>query len=403
MGEFTQNLLKLTEFPFSYSLMGLLALIFGADITSQESSTKTQESPTSSQELSLAKYGPLLILTGFVATTLSICDPVGVVQRLIIKGRETFWSFSDDTGTTVDNLFNGRIFRRHIAYDLFGARLPYMFAMEYSPEDAKKFTRLPVRQPSSLIDLLIGLKEQAVKTKWITAEIDRITALVYFIIIISLFIVATQLYPAFLQNFSRIFEDVELTKLWILGFSISTLIAVSLMFVLRIRSLLGKAATVFLYLTALTAVKTEKERFKPTLLDIERYLNDNDWTLAEYWAKRLRDEYTDFFCERTGSPKIIDRIPAKDQVNVDVSTSIVAIFNRDMNRLGLRDFEIKREGEGKIAMGGVILEKNKIVQPPLERLDKGTKYTVTLWEFVRDFMGINMGSEETWSFTTRDT
>jgi hypothetical protein len=29
MGEFTQNLLKLTEFPFSYSLMGLLALIFG--------------------------------------------------------------------------------------------------------------------------------------------------------------------------------------------------------------------------------------------------------------------------------------------------------------------------------------------------------------------------------------
>jgi hypothetical protein len=36
MGEFTQNLLKLTEFPFSYSLMGLLALIFGHSINLEE-------------------------------------------------------------------------------------------------------------------------------------------------------------------------------------------------------------------------------------------------------------------------------------------------------------------------------------------------------------------------------
>ena len=58
MGEFTQNLLKLTEFPFSYSLMGLLALIFGQD--------------TNLEDLSFAKVGPLLILMGFVATTLFI-------------------------------------------------------------------------------------------------------------------------------------------------------------------------------------------------------------------------------------------------------------------------------------------------------------------------------------------
>jgi len=36
MGEFTQNLLKLTEFPFSYSLIGLLALIFGQGINLEE-------------------------------------------------------------------------------------------------------------------------------------------------------------------------------------------------------------------------------------------------------------------------------------------------------------------------------------------------------------------------------
>ena len=71
MGEFTQNLLKLTEFPFSYSFIGLLALIFGQG--------------TNLEELSLAKIGPLLILMGLVVTTLSICDPVGALQRRIIK------------------------------------------------------------------------------------------------------------------------------------------------------------------------------------------------------------------------------------------------------------------------------------------------------------------------------
>jgi hypothetical protein len=84
MGEFTQSLLKLTEFPFSYSLIGLLALIFGQG--------------TNLEELSFAKIGPLLILMGFVATTLSICDPVGAIQRLIIKGRAWHWESLIITG-----------------------------------------------------------------------------------------------------------------------------------------------------------------------------------------------------------------------------------------------------------------------------------------------------------------
>jgi hypothetical protein len=65
MGEFTQNLLKLTDFPFSYSLLTLIAQISGHEITA-----------------------PLLLLMGFFATTLSICDPIGHIQRPIIKGRK---------------------------------------------------------------------------------------------------------------------------------------------------------------------------------------------------------------------------------------------------------------------------------------------------------------------------
>jgi hypothetical protein len=59
MGTFTDNLLKLTEFPFSYSFLGLLAVIFGEGVSFGD-------------EAFLNKLGPLLILIGFVATALSI-------------------------------------------------------------------------------------------------------------------------------------------------------------------------------------------------------------------------------------------------------------------------------------------------------------------------------------------
>lgn len=72
MGSLADNLLKITDFPFSYSLIGLLALIFGEGLNLEEAS--------------LAKIGPLLILMGFVGTTLSICDPIGVLQKVLLRG-----------------------------------------------------------------------------------------------------------------------------------------------------------------------------------------------------------------------------------------------------------------------------------------------------------------------------
>ena len=40
MGTLGDNLLKLTEFPFSYSLIGLLALIFGEGLNLEEGWSK---------------------------------------------------------------------------------------------------------------------------------------------------------------------------------------------------------------------------------------------------------------------------------------------------------------------------------------------------------------------------
>jgi len=130
MGEFTQNLLKLTEFPFSYSLMGLLALIFGQVINLEE--------------LSFAKIGPLLILMGFVATTLSICDPVGTLQRLIIKSerpikRPQAIDLGLDPKSLAYKFLNVTKFGRAIMSHF---TIPYIFAVLYSPEDVKMDQRI---------------------------------------------------------------------------------------------------------------------------------------------------------------------------------------------------------------------------------------------------------------------
>jgi hypothetical protein len=308
MGEFTQNLLKLTEFPFSYSLMGLLALIFG-----QETSL--------GDELSFARLAPLLILMGFVATTLSICDPVGTIQRRLIKRPElhlrVFTSFSE--------VMYASIFGKDIA-DHFPRA--YLFAIIFSPEGIKKQypidwdstedSHAPVETNVSINTelhkigeddsqaighLLEGLKQQTVMTKWITAEVDRITALVYFMIIISLFIPATLIYPVFPQNFVQVFGNVESTKVGILIISMLALTGVSIMFKLRISGLLNKASIVFRYLTALGAIKTETDTFRTTLQNIEKYLNDNDWTLANYWLDRIQREYTQLFFKKSQEPK----------------------------------------------------------------------------------------------------
>ena len=222
MGEFTQNLLKLTEFPFSYSLIGLLALIFG-----QETSL--------GDELSFARLGPILILMGFVATALSICDPVGAIQRRLIKQPEHRWR----EVTNFSQVMYERIFFRNRIADHFPKA--YLYAIIFSPEGIRKQYPIdwdstedfdaPVKTNFSINTelhkigeennhaighLLEGLKQQTVMTKWITAEVDRITALVYFMIIILLFITAALTYSVFPQNFAQVFGNVESTRVGML-------------------------------------------------------------------------------------------------------------------------------------------------------------------------------------------
>lgn len=112
-----------------------------------------------------------------------------------------------------------------------------------------------------------------------------------------MFIIAIVLLPDILHKFSQVFQDIESIRIGILIFSILALGVVSYMFILRIRGLLNKTSIVFKYLTALGAIKTEKERFKPIFQEIEPYLNNSDWILSEYWVNRIQLEYTEVFLD----------------------------------------------------------------------------------------------------------
>jgi hypothetical protein len=329
MGEFTLNLLKLTEFPFSYSFIGLLALIYGQGINPQN--------------LSYANIGPLLILVSFLATTLSICDPMGGIQRYIIRGKNYSNFFDKHKQEDIpyvskhDKLFKyykyfyqkfygvpigkGQDAISHIVHaKIFGRKIIrifgpcYITAIYRSPEDFKKQNGGWINWPekdtenaslgkdvSDVFYLLQGLKRQVVKTKWITAEVDKVTALIYFMVIISLFIVAIHVYAGFLSKFSSFFADVYLTRLLLFSLSALALLVVIYMFIMRIfgpDGLQSKALIVFKYLSALQAIKWNKEAFRPTLNDIERYLNEGHWTLAKYWVKRIEEDYLTAFSEQ---------------------------------------------------------------------------------------------------------
>jgi hypothetical protein len=194
-----------------------------------------------------------------------------------------------------------------------GFQINWQLMMSPVPLEDKlgEFQKINVSMVSGLLE---GMKEATLKTKWITAEIDRITALLYFIIVISVFIFATQYYSDFLPKFTQLFLNIELTRIVILIFSFSTLIAVSYMFLRRIygpEGLQTKASIVFRYLYNLQQIKIDSEYFGDPLDKIESYLNDNHWTLALYWVNRVRQEYTKLFLEEVRKPTEVAKKPTE--------------------------------------------------------------------------------------------
>jgi hypothetical protein len=157
--------------------------------------------------------------------------------------------------------------------------------------------------------LLKALKEQTIRTKWVTAEVDKITALIYFMIVISVFIVATVVVEDFLPKFAQPFGHNDSSKIGILAFSFIALFGVTIMYILRSGGLNAKTLIVFKYLTSLGTIKTSKDKFTSSLDDVERYLNDNHWALAEYWVNRIEQDYSEIFLEEVKKPTEVTKSP----------------------------------------------------------------------------------------------
>lgn len=196
------NLLKLTDYPFVYSLAGILLLSRGHRID---------------LELEFTNFGPLLTMIGLVATTLSITDPFGNLMRFLLQ------TFPYRSLAKVN-----RIITR--------------FQRGLDPLEYKSYFR--------------SLKSKAVFTNWISYEIDKIVAIFYFLIILVLIVMALS-NQFFFNNVFSIFyaesvgdECVPLNKnlrIILFIFVGMAIPSVSLIATLSVRKLAKHTQTIMIY------------------------------------------------------------------------------------------------------------------------------------------------------------
>lgn len=334
MGTFTDNLLKLTEFPFSYSFIGVLVLIAGGRGFLNE-------------ELSLANLGPLLILMGFVATTLSISDPIGRLQKALLvrgDGFEVKEYHSYAAKVRVDGLdIHNRlpyalaektyIFGDSFVHYILRKVIPIHIVMclhsnfqDYRNNNnvnasirSDKFWPTEVFEKLKAADLeklsvkIRSLKRKTVETVWITREIDKITSMAYFIIVVATFTYAVLSIPNVVDKFVDSFQGTEsvqneqtqasedaasdgrilTAKIITAAFSFVALGAVLTILIKRARELTSKCLTTFKFLVLQHAIKIKRDIFEKRLQEIRQFLVDGDWTLAEVEVERLMEEYDD--------------------------------------------------------------------------------------------------------------
>jgi hypothetical protein len=341
MGSFVDNLLKLTEFPFSYSFISLLTfMIFGESIL---------------EDATLEKIGPFLILMGFVGTTLSITDPIGRIQKIYLKSgsrklepkirryldMQVFGFTVKMNNYTVSSKSQSKMRRRlsrHLNTEnhVSGEKgLPMATWREHFMEEPvfrstvkdtipvglltcllsnfeEIFKRLPdsgcranhldynmalcaVWEEREVIELelkISSLLDHTLRTVWIQREIDKITSTLYFVIVVITFFVAVIFVPNFADNFLAGFPaDLPVVKWIIVGFSAIALGTVSYIIRKRLRELRQRATTTFIFFIQKDAIKVHRHRFENRLQEIERYLNAEDWVLAWYVVSLLIDEY----------------------------------------------------------------------------------------------------------------
>jgi hypothetical protein len=185
MANVVDNLLKLTDYPFAFSLTGLVLSISG------------QQSIWSNPSLSVVV--PFITLAGLLATSISITDPFGNLIRFVVRQGPVFkkrllFRISRLLGTsrlkkkTWDpyNLFTDEDLQRLI---FSGARR--------IPTDPKERASMYHHMEDYVSHYFKSLRTNALSTNWMSYEIDKIVSIFYFLVILILIVVSVNYRPAF--------------------------------------------------------------------------------------------------------------------------------------------------------------------------------------------------------------
>ena len=341
-----ENLLKLTDYPFSYSLVGVLFFIFFSE-------------SISSYVLRI-EFLPILSIIGVFGTALVITDPFGrIVKKLGLRASKVSVPSFDQSGL---NLFDNedQMFLKHILelYSEYGyitdefkrelrRRLLQVQNKKLDLEqeisdinelkaeavgasvydrivDTRNNLSLLKKQEDFLIMLDFALTvdttgSTAVRTQWINTEINKIVGIIYFAFIILILCTSFILKPSLFTNyFFNLFEPlnhqhhvipllihsnfymfeytvyvdyVKLLSDYMVIENITQVLAIILYVVLiglgavlfhEIRLLQRKIRTVVVYMLI---VERESSELTDYVQKINQHLSNNEWILAELWTK----------------------------------------------------------------------------------------------------------------------
>ena len=238
-----ETLLKITDYPFTYSLV-FLWLRF------------SEIEPFSSEAI------PFLALAGFVGTVLAILDPIGrgVKLYMIFVEKAVFNYYSDPN---------------------VGKKLSFKILSKINP---KLLITPKMKKEWEYI-------EGAFHTKAIELEKDRIVSAIYFTIIIIVVLyflgittVFEEQYPDFLKTEwcdAVCAKVITKTVLLVIGILIASITG------WRGANLMKNALTVSTYLQSISSVVVPKTSIET----LSRFIESGDWKTAEHWKRVVEEDY----------------------------------------------------------------------------------------------------------------
>ena len=297
MARIGQDLLKLVDFPFSYSTIGIIAFLSGKSINFEK--------------LSWSELAPTITLIGFVGTALAIIDPIGRLVKAIIR-RQKFQMASrlksrfskesieialakvqkdiDELKSEMKPKANTYIVTPLGASpgQYTQAELESMNARMRNLETVKDGL---VRDLKRLEDVTTtsGMIDNVEETKWIAPEINKLVGMFYFATILLTFMLVMLNHnaaSAFIQYIASLYPDPSLVYLELLiG---AGLTGVSYSIFRAIMKVIKHSEIVTVHQNAIMA--NLEQHYLDLIRSIEKEMNLNDWAAAENYTKSMENQ-----------------------------------------------------------------------------------------------------------------